>query len=199
MNDIFLSASIPLPDRDKENFTGTDVLAIREALKALIEIVLPDGSLTFGGHPAITPLVSIYSREMKIDPTRITVFQSRYYEGRFPATIDQFVNVRHTTALKTERASLKLMRKEMISSKNFDAAVLIGGMDGVSEEYRLFSEIHPQKRIIPIATTGAAARHIFAQGKFDPAWKDELNYTTLFRRVFRPDWGRRPKEIDHSH
>lgn len=39
MIDVFLSASVPLPDRNRVFFDTADVLAIREAIKALIEVV----------------------------------------------------------------------------------------------------------------------------------------------------------------
>lgn len=54
---VFLSASIPDPARDKRYFGTGDTIAIRDAVIALVSVVLPRTKLVFGGHPAITPLV----------------------------------------------------------------------------------------------------------------------------------------------
>jgi len=187
MNDVFLSASVPLPERDSKFYANSDLLAIRDAIKSLVEIVLPVGTLTFGGHPAITPLISLYVREMSFKPSQVTVYQSLFFEEKFPEENERFVNLRATPAGMDEHKSLKIMRTEMIKSRKFDAAVFIGGMEGIIEEYKLFSKLHPNTPALPIASTGAAARQIFDEGHFEPKWKDDLNYTTLFRRFFRPD------------
>ena len=60
MRHIFLSASVPLPERNSVYFDTADVFLIREAIRSLIEVIIPVGAITFGGHPAITPLVSLY-------------------------------------------------------------------------------------------------------------------------------------------
>ncbi|MHC2574986.1 hypothetical protein [Rhizobium leguminosarum] len=187
MKDVFLSASVPLPERDSAFYATSDHLAIRDAIKALIEIVLPVGTLTFGGHPVITPLISLYVREMSFKPLQVTVYQSLFFEERFPEENDRFVNLRVTPAGMDEQKSLKIMRTEMIKSRKFDAAVFIGGMEGVLEEYRLFLKFHPNTPALPIASTGAAACQIFDEGNFERKWTDDLNYATLFRRFFRPD------------
>jgi len=52
MTNIFLSASVPLPDRDRRFYESADVFLIREAIRALVEVILPSGHITFGGHPS---------------------------------------------------------------------------------------------------------------------------------------------------
>ena len=53
---VFLSASVPLPSRNPKYFDTADVIAIRDAVRALIMVVVEQqGQLVFGGHPAITP------------------------------------------------------------------------------------------------------------------------------------------------
>ena len=79
MIDIFLSASVPLPTRNRVFFDTADVLAIREAIKALVEVVLPVGSITCGGHPAITPLLALFAREASLDRDRLAIYQSRLF------------------------------------------------------------------------------------------------------------------------
>ena len=56
---IFLSASIPLADRDPKYFDTADNTAIRDAVIALARIVLPKAELVWGGHLSITPLIKI--------------------------------------------------------------------------------------------------------------------------------------------
>ena len=93
MIEIFLSASVPLPNRDRAFFDTADVLAIREAIKALVEVVLPIGRITCGGHPAITPLLALFSREASLDRNRLAIYQSKLFEGRLPPELENFVNV----------------------------------------------------------------------------------------------------------
>ena len=55
---VFLSASVPLPTRHPRFHETADVMAIKEAIKALVIEVIPRGKIIFGGHPAITPLIA---------------------------------------------------------------------------------------------------------------------------------------------
>lgn len=183
MIEIFLSASVPLPNRDRVFFDTADVLAIREAIKALVEVVLPIGRITCGGHPAITPLLALFSREASLDRNRLAIYQSKLFEGRLPPELENFVNVHMVPAVKNDReASLTAMRRAMIESQNFNAAVIIGGMEGIYEEHKLFTESHPNAAVLPLATTGAAARVIYQQGQYDPLFARDRTYSSLFRR-----------------
>ena len=185
MIDIFLSASVPLPERNRRYFETADVLSIREAIKALVEVVLPIGRITFGGHPAITPLIALFVREAGLDRNKLTIFQSRFFEGVLPDENALFHNVRMVEAVDDDRElSLHAMRTTMIESRPFRAAVLIGGMEGVVAEAALFSQLRRGAKILPIASTGAAAQDIFRQGRFPNDLETELTYITLFRRYF---------------
>ena len=57
MNNIFLSASIPSPERDRKYYDTADIVAIRDAVRALATVVIPKAHLIWGGHPSITPLI----------------------------------------------------------------------------------------------------------------------------------------------
>ena len=103
MIDVFLSASVPLPERDRKYFDTANVFLIREAIKALIEVVLPVGRITFGGHPAITPLVSLYARHAEIDRERITIFQSKFFTELMPVENDDFIDQRYVSAIDGDR------------------------------------------------------------------------------------------------
>ncbi|MCM0082365.1 hypothetical protein L4X63_12275 [Geomonas sp. Red32] len=186
MINIFLSASVPLPNRDRRFFDTADVLAIREAVKALVEVVLPIGRITCGGHPAITPLLSLFVREAELCQDKVTIFQSALFKGNMPVELADFINVRVIPAVNTDLdASLKLMRKEMVTSQHFEAAVVIGGMEGVLEEVDLFSHHNPSAVVLPLASTGAAAAIIYSKGCYDKELARELTFASLFRRKFQ--------------
>ena len=183
MINIFLSASVPLPNRDRRFFDTADVLAIREAVKALVEVVLPIGRITCGGHPAITPLLALFVREAGLRQDRVSIFQSALFEGRMPTELTDFVDVRVIPAVGTNReASLRVMREKMVTSQRFAAAVVIGGMEGVFEEVDLFIRHHPSAVVLPLASTGAAAAIIHGNGYYDKELARELTFPSLFRR-----------------
>jgi hypothetical protein len=186
MIDILLSASVPLPERDRRFFDSADVLLIREAIKAVVEVVLPLGRITSGGHPAITPLISLFVRENRLPPERLTIFQSALFESRFPAENADFADIRIVPAAGNDRdASLSRMRREMIGSRQFTAAVVVGGMEGIFEEVALFKELQPLAPLFPFASTGAAAAMIYEEGNFDSEFVTNLTYASLLRRRLR--------------
>jgi hypothetical protein len=183
MIEVFLSASVPLPRRDRRFFDTADVLSIREAIKGLVEVVLPVGRITCGGHPAITPLLALFVREAGLGSDRLTIFQSAFFTARMPQEIAGFVDVRVIPAVGRDRkASLTAMREQMVTSRPFAAAVIIGGMEGVIEEVRLFTHHHPDAPVLPLASTGAAAAIIYQEGNYDEQLARNLTYPSLFRR-----------------
>jgi hypothetical protein len=186
MINLFLSASVPLPDRDPTFFETADVIAIREAVKALIETSLKASCLVFGGHPAITPLISLLIRELPLDfRKRVTIFQSQFFENEFVEDNKEFIDFQLIPAVGNDRSqSLRAMREAMLSSKQFDAAIFIGGMEGIFAEYRAFNHLHPYAPCYPIASTGGASLSLYNEigdGRND--LKFELTYPTLFRNL----------------
>jgi hypothetical protein len=185
---VFLSASIPLPPpaRHAKYFETADQIAIRDSIRALISVVIPQGSIVFGGHPAITPMIRllVLNRGLPI-AGNIFLFQSKFFEKDFPPEVRQFENLVIVDAVSDDRErSLKAMREAMIASRDFAAGVFIGGMEGVEEEFEMFRAIHPKKPAIPIASTGAAALALFE--RFTPKRRellDDLRYMSLFRRL----------------
>jgi hypothetical protein len=183
MIDVFLSASVPLPQRDRRFFDTADVLAIREAIKALVEVVLPVGRITCGGHPAITPLLALFVREAGLGHEGLTIFQSALFTEQMPAEITAFMDVRIVPAVGSDiDASLTAMREAMLASRHFAAAVIIGGMQGAFEELDIFHRLHPQAVVLPLASTGAAATIIHENGQYDEQLARDLTYPSLFRR-----------------
>ena len=54
IKNIFLSASVPLPERDPQYIETADIIAIRDAVIAFVTTVLPYHRIIWGGHPSIT-------------------------------------------------------------------------------------------------------------------------------------------------
>ncbi|EXE88614.1 hypothetical protein J591_1490 [Acinetobacter baumannii 532279] len=194
MLNIFLSASIPLSDRKKCFYETADVLAIKEAIRSLVEVVIPRGRIVCGGHPAITPLLAMATRNSKQDDNLISIFQSEYFILEFPQIVYEFINLNIIDMIQNDRdESLKKMRQAMIQSQKFDAIVLIGGMEGVIDELEMFLEFHPNAQVIPLASTGAAAKIVYDNEKkkikprfqLDPRFESDYTYSSLFRRIFR--------------
>jgi hypothetical protein len=182
---IFLSASVPLPERDAKYFETADVIAIRDSIRALITAVLPSARIVFGGHPAITPMIRMMLRNIGRSPkNHIALYQSRFFEAQFPTDNEAFEDVVLVDAAESLESSLLKLRRAMIGSHDFAAGIFIGGMDGVEHEYRLFREIHPNKPAYPIASTGAAAKLVFDQNCPDKRYLlTDLHYLSLFRRL----------------
>ncbi len=187
MINVFVSASVPHAQRDPRFHESADVLAIREAVKSLVEVVLPIGRITCGGHPAITPLLALFVRQAGLRSDRVNIFQSKRFEMEFPEELNQFLEVRLVPEVANDKqASLLTMRTEMLKSRKFDAGVFIGGMEGVIAEAKMFAELHPKAKMLPVSTTGAAAAEIFRSGNFGGDLGVELTYSSLFRRHLRP-------------
>jgi SLOG cluster3 family len=124
---VFLSASVPLPDRDPRFMATADVISIREAVKALIGEIIPSGEIVFGGHPAITPLVALLLRGLgESARKRVTLYQSAYFTERFPQENDEFLKVTIVPDVDNSRdQSLAAMRRRMLEDINFDVGVFI--------------------------------------------------------------------------
>lgn len=161
LENIFLSASIPLNNRDAKYFGSADVISIRDAVIALTTALVPHYRIIWGGHPSITPLINYVMQkiEKKIQDHFI-LYQSDFFSDYFPEDNNQFDNIITTERLADKEKSQELMRKEMLSN-NFVAGIFIGGMEGVEIEYEMFTKLHPTAITLPIASTGAAAKIIF--------------------------------------
>ena len=186
MINVFLSASVPLPNRDPRFMATADVIAIRESVKALVTEVIPRGVIVFGGHPAITPLIALLIRGLGKDTVRrVILYQSAFFTEQFGKENDEFLDVRVTPAVSGSREeSLKSMRSHMIGDTAFHAGVFIGGMEGVLDEFTLFGQLHPRAAKWPIASTGAAAKELFdGQRDHRSDLADEMTYSTLFRKL----------------
>ena len=187
LNKIFLSASIPLVDRDPKYFDTADNTAIRDAVIALARIVLPKAELVWGGHPSITPLIKLVLEklELRVDE-HVTLYESKFLAKFFPPENECVEKIIRTDALKDRATSLELMRNKMIVENDFCAGIFIGGMEGVEDEYKLFRETHPYVPVFPIASTAAASKILYFKDKFDDErLLRDFCYLPLFDELFQ--------------
>ncbi len=188
MYNIFLSASIPLPDRHPKYYDTADMIAIRDAVIALTSIALPKHRIIWGGHPSITPLIYYVIERMILNNLKrddweielsenekelingdlkmqiqehVTLYQSLYFKDRFPEDNDKFENIVFTENIGDIPSSIQHMRYRMLIENKFAAAVFIGGMDGIEVEFKMFRELHPDALLLPIASTGAATEIVY--------------------------------------
>lgn len=186
IKNIFLSASVPKPGRV---YYGTaDPIAIRDSVIALASAVIsrPNYHLIWGGHPSITPLIALVLNRYGLTMSnRVTLYQSAYHRRHFPPENEDIGNRIVTEDLGNEVSSMRLMREKMLGDNNFAAAVFVGGMEGVIEEYDMINHYHPNIPCFPVASTGAAAKALFNlhPGAFDNRLESELSYTTLFKEL----------------
>lgn len=184
LNKIFLSASIPYADISPQFYNTADILAIRDSVRALAAVVIPRAHLVWGGHPAITPLIRHVVERMEVKwKNHITLYQSKHFEKDFHEDNFAFENIRLIEDFGERDGSVFQMRKSMFSENKFSAAIFIGGMDGVIDEYKMFREYHPHALAIPIASTGAAAKILFDefQSNKDDRLINDYAYMALFR------------------
>jgi len=163
LKNIFLSASIPLQERDSKYFDTADIIAIRDAVIALATVVLPKHRVIWGGHPSITPIINHVMERLGFSiQEHVLLYQSRFFEKHFPEDNNRFQNVIFTENTLEKDSSLLLMRKQMLSENTFVAGVFIGGMEGIEDEYRLFRKFHPEAIVLPVASTGAASKIVYS-------------------------------------
>ncbi len=186
IKNIFLSASVPEPGN--KFYEALDVIAIRDAVIALASAVLvnPKYHLIWGGHPSITPLITLVLDRYDLKMSdRVTLYQSEHFRKLFPPENKDVGNRIITEDKGDYEESLKLMHEKMIGDNDYVAAVFIGGKDGVLEEFELFQNYHPDALILPIASTGAASRNLYETHleEFDNRLLTELSYTSLFKEL----------------
>lgn len=184
LNKVFLSASIPYPDRDKKFYDTADIVSIRDAVRALATVVIPKAHLIWGGHPSITPLIRFVMDKMNVDLKKhVTLYQSLFFEEYFPPDNFAFENIVLTEKRNNRDESLMLMRSKLINDNDFKVGIFIGGMEGINDEYLMFKERHPNALILPIASTGAAAKILYESQPqaYDIRLKNDYAYMALFR------------------
>jgi SLOG cluster3 family len=166
---LFLSASIPHPERWDGEF---DALAITDAVVAISRTFLSAGwQLVTAAHPTIAPLLLYVAGELPVEgQRRITTYQSRLFADVLPTATKRFeangiARFEWTQAAKGDRPepghwdeSLAIMRRQMLAETVPDAAVFVGGMKGIHDEYELFGTVRPDLPRYALGAPGGAAR-----------------------------------------
>lgn len=183
LKNIFLSASVPLADRNPQYYGTADIIAIRDAVVSLASVVLPTHKLVWGGHPSITPIIYHVIERLGLNvQDHMVIFQTKFFEKFYPEDNFKFNNVIQTDSYGDREKSLIVMRAKMLTFCEYTAGVFIGGMEGVQEEFELFRELQPNAKLLPIASTGAAAKIIFDKFKFDDVrFFEDYAYSSFFK------------------
>ena len=142
----------------------------------------------WGGHPAITPLIrAVVESVGGTGQERVRLFQSRWFSDVLPEDNAAFERYTLTPREATLEKSIETMRAAMIGSGPFDAALFIGGMEGVEEEFAMVRRRWPQTPALPIASTGAAAALLYEREKdrlrLPEALRTQYAYPSLFRKL----------------
>lgn len=185
---IFLSAGVPDPKRGPQYAATADTVAIGAAVSALVHVTLGRRLLVWGGQPAITPMIWVVAQDVGVDYGRwVRLYQSRHFKDEFPEDNERLQNVTYIEDVDGDRErSLLVMRERMFSEHPFEAAVFIGGMGGIIQEYELFRRIQPNAAVIPVVSTGGATLEVAARAGALPAdLADDLDYVALFHRHLR--------------
>ena len=142
-----------------------DPSGIADAVAAFSRAILRNnGTLAFGSHPTITPLVLMIARELCVKDS-VDVFQSAWFKEQRHPEVDGIENeklgcVHWTPDADDQDEALQTMRQEMIKHTRYAGALFIGGMDGIGDEYRMVKKIWPETPCIPVAGPGGAAAHL---------------------------------------
>lgn len=177
MKRIFLSASVPVPGRGVFHETANPFL-IQFAVRELLTVCLGRRILVWGGHPAITPMVWAVCEDLNVTYAKaVVLYQSQLFADVFPVENRRFGNCVYVDAVDSDREkSLARMRLEMLSQE-FEAGVFIGGMEGIVEEHQLFAALHPNSKVIAVASPGGAAQQLATKlGQFN----ERIDFARMF-------------------
>ena len=179
MRQIFLSASVPVQGRGTF-LESADPFLIQFAVRELMTVCLGRRRIVWGGHPAITPMVWAVCESLDVKyASAVRLYQSCFFEEWFPEENKLFRNVTFMPAVPNDRAaSLDVMRRAMLSEP-FDAAVFIGGMEGIFDEYRIFKKLHPKTKVIAVSAPGGAAMQLAKRLR---QRNDGIDFARLFHR-----------------
>jgi SLOG cluster3 family len=166
---LFVSASIPDPERWDGEF---DALEITDAVVSLARVFLTAGwRLVTAAHPTIAPLLLYVAAELHAEgDRRVSIYQSELFGAILPTATRRFEaqgigEIVWTEAVEGDRPvpgewdrSLDVMRRQMLIETQPAAAVFVGGMQGIPDEYALFSELMSGCPRYAVGHPGGAAR-----------------------------------------
>lgn len=186
MSAIFLSASVPLIGRGHYHENSNPFL-IQCAVRELVLAVVRTHRIVWGGHPSITPMLWTICQDLGVDYSeRVVLYQSAFFEDRFPEENVRFKNVQIIDSIDNDRdSSLLRMRTHMLSRRDLEAAVFIGGMEGVKHEYEIFRQFHPHATVLALAAPGGAARDLAnPDGRKAAHAYQGVDFARIFHKMF---------------
>jgi hypothetical protein len=182
MNAVFLSASVPVVGRGNYYETANPFL-IQTAVREFVTTTLGRRLIVWGGHPAITPMVWAVCEDLGVEFAKsVVLYQSTFFQDVFPEENKRFGNVVYVDAAQGDReSSLLRMREAMLSRKDLEAGVFVGGMEGILAEYDVFARFHPNAKVLTVPAAGGAARQLAEQlGGASAADLKNVDFAKLF-------------------
>jgi elongation factor G len=137
-------------------------------------ILSANGSLVFGGHPSVTPLVHRVASSFNLKQPKISLFQLKRFQEHVPAEVYDGKVFRQITWIGSESESgsvpighdLTEMRRQMVRVSR--AGIFLGGktssfegsIPGIREEYQLFISHHAAGPVYLLGVLGGEVKEI---------------------------------------
>ena len=114
----------------------------------------------------------------------VKLYQSNHFKDEFPEDNQRFRNVTYTDDVGGDlERSLRLMRERMLTDYSFAAAVFIGGMTGIINEFDLVRKLQPSAVTVPVISTGGAALDVAERVEnLSADLAEDRDYVALFHR-----------------
>lgn len=198
---VFLSASIPDPTRWKGEY---DPFAITDAVVATARVVFTrGGTVLTAAHPTVAPLILQVADGFPgaSTQTMVILYQSSLFsEVISPATREMmerdYVRVVWTPASPGDRpvpgewaSSLETMRSAMLTEVPLTAAIFIGGMEGIADEYELVGASHPEAARYALGRPGGQAALLSNEGNLGSELASNDLYPWLLELVMNDAMG----------
>lgn len=170
---VFLSSSIPDPGRWNTKYEPYE---ITDAVVAAVRAVLTaTGRIVCAAHPTVAPLLLSVAGAFPLEERKrplVLIYQSSLFSEVLVSETRQMEErpglgeIRWTDAgpgdhVEGDRSrSLAIMRQAMLRESDPAAALFIGGMEGILQEFDLFREFYPGRPVYPVARPGGAAAQL---------------------------------------
>lgn len=177
---VFLSASIPQPDDDDDRRKATEHLVesarpdlIKQFVRTLVPALEQAGwGIVCGGAPSITELLAPIVLDHERDSPWLLLYQHEIFWDSFVEDVGVIawtkgvssVLVRQTPGSADQDTELGVMRDAMFALDGLDAAVFVGGLDGIRKEYDKIAAKSGIRRFALGAGGGEAAEILMDEG-----------------------------------
>lgn len=192
---VFLSGSIP----DRNRWDGDySPLEITDAVVAFARACLTRKlRIVTAAHPTLAPLLLYVAAEFPAtDRPQVVIYQSLLFENILPTATRRFEEegvgeLIWTAATDGDEpspgrwdASLSEMRERMLAETGPWAAVFIGGMGGIKDEFARYSSLYPKRPMYAVRRPGGEASRLMSGDHFPTLVDDDqrASYPTLWNR-----------------